>query len=110
MAEQYFTVVTPQKSQHFGDFGAYKITYLVERLVTVEGASQPEMDRRVWEANAVPHPRVEIEVGGNEVVVDLAVWPGQELVARGLTHLAQSAGDVPEFSVCLCLSWSQMRA
>ena len=46
------------------------------------------MDWRVCVANAVPQPRVEIKVGGNELVVDLAAWPGQELVARVLTNLA----------------------
>ena len=50
-------------------------------------------------ANAVPYPRVEIEVGGDEIVVGLAVWKANELVAGALTHLPQSAGDVPVFLV-----------
>ena len=57
------------------------------------------MDRRVRVANAVPYPRVEIEVGGDEIVVGLAVWKANELVAGALTHLPQSAGDVPAFLV-----------
>ena len=96
-----------QIRESFGDFGAHKVTDLVVHSVTIHGASQPEVHRRVCVAHAVPHPRVEVGVGGNELEMGLAGWPVEVTVGADLTRLAYSAGDVPAV-FCLFSSYNGM--
>ena len=53
------------------------------------------MYRPVRTAHAIPHPRVEVAVGGGELVVDFAVGPGQVFVSPSLADLTQPPGKVP---------------
>ena len=86
-----------QESKSCGDVGAHEAADLVVHVLAVHYASQPEMDRPVRVAHAFPHPRVEIAVGGGEVVVDLAVGPVQVFVNGDLAQAAQAPGQVPAF-------------
>lgn len=55
----------------------------------------------------LPHPRVEVTVGGGEAEVSLAVGPGQVFVLADFARLAQPAGQVPAVS---WISYSHMNA
>ena len=81
-----------QESKRFTDFIARDLADLPEHVVAVQSASQPEMDMPVWGVLGLPYPRIEITVGGGEVVVRLTVGPGQIFVLADFTRLAQCAG------------------
>ena len=107
-AVQSFAVADRQIRERFGDLGAHKVTDLVVHSVTIHGASQPEVHRRVCVAHAVPHPRVEVGVGGNELEMGLAGWPVEVTVGADLTRLAHSARDVPAvFCLFFVVQWNE---
>lgn len=85
-----------QQRQLFGECRSNEIADSFEVFLAIHNAPNPVVYGAVRRGQTSPYPRVKVGVGSDELVVNLARWPGVLVPDIEPTHLSHSARQTPE--------------